>query len=237
MTGNENDFGGFTEKELYVPRKYETYKEEILSHITKKEYELIMTKATEYSKSTKVKSITPNFQIVLLNYEIAKGDHMKLDHIISLILYCDYSKYCTAFSSTFRKISITERMEEVKKRNGLFWFQSKSFREAVECFGVCNVNKYVQDGMDPISGPFYSGLDLVLAIPEFSLRLCSPTSTSVHMEVSLNFSKRTGIIIQLNNNKPPSFFLPIFDVSWISRYPDEDERVFTGLFVLFLVLT
>ena len=83
------------------------------------------------------------------------------------------------------------------------------------------------------SGPFYSGVDVILAIPQFAIRLCSPVSTSAHMEVSMNFAKRDGMIIELNNNKSSdtiSWFkcLPSFDCDWISKYPDEAESVFVG---------
>ena len=46
--GLENDFGGYTSSQLYVPCKYNTYKEEILSHISKKKYDLMKIKADLY---------------------------------------------------------------------------------------------------------------------------------------------------------------------------------------------
>ena len=232
--GCENDFDGFTEKQLYVSPKYNTYKQEILSHLTKEKYDEMMIKAEQYMDTIRVKSIKPNnIGYMLLKYGISKDDRLEMEHIMSIILYTDYSSFCTSFSSTFRKISSMETMENVKRRNSAFWHQSKLFREAVEGFGSLNDDEFLQDGIKTISGPYFSGLDVILTVPEFSLRLSAPTSTSVHIEVSINFAKRTGIIIQLNNpiGHPSSIFLPVFDVSWISRFPDEDERIFTGMFV------
>ena len=191
-------------------------------------------KADAYFSSNKVKTMKAHrWGYGILQYGISQDDYIKMKHIMSLILYCDFTEYCTSFSSTFRKISMTETMEDVKMRNSAYWHQSKSFREAVECFGALSpeATDYMPDDMQPVSGPFFSGLNCVLAIPEFSLRLKSPTSTSVHIEVSLKFASKTGIIIQLNNpgTHMSSTLLPILDVSWLSRYPDEDERVFTGL--------
>lgn len=221
------DYGGYTEQQLYVACKYTTFKNEILEHLDKETYDLVMTKSEQYLNTHQVKSMTPNtlVEMGILNYGISDNDAMKLDHIISVVLYCDYSAYCTKFSSTFRKLFPAESMEEVKVRNSEFWHQSKSFREVVECFGSIRADE------TDAAGPFFTGIDVVLAVPAFAISLCSPTSTSKHMEVSMNFTNGSGMIIQLNN--PDSDFrarlVPLLDVSWISRYPDEDERSFTGL--------
>lgn len=234
LPGNQNDLDGYPEDQLYVKCKYPTYKDEILSHLGINQYNEIMIKAEEYLKTNRVRAMKPSaWAIDLLKYEISKGDPMKLDHIASVILYCDYSAYCTDFSSTFRKVSPTESTQDVKKRNSLFWWQSKLFREVVECYGICNDDEMLDDDREPESGPFFSGLDAVLAVPQFDLRLCAPTSTSKHLSVSLNFAKRSGMILQLNNDQDShavAQLSPFFNVSWISRFPDEDERVFCGLF-------
>ena len=39
------------------------------------------------------------------------------------------------------------------------------------------------------------------------------------------------MIITFNNNSTEGKYLPFFDCSWISRYPDEDERVFVNGFL------
>ena len=208
---------------------------EILSHLSIKNYYLAITKAKELINTIKVKAIRPHkwasfYKVV--QYGIEEDSRVNLDHIICLVLYCDYTEYSRDFSSTFRKLSITESMEDVKKRNGAFAHQSRLFREIIEGFGICGDKQKLhfeyQDAVE--LGPFYTGLDRVLAIPEFSIGLASPTSTSKHIEVSLNFATRQGIIIQLNNPKEVNNanILPYFDASWLSRYPDEDERIFAG---------
>ena len=128
-------------------------------------------------------------------------------------------------------MSSTERMEDVKIRNSSFWHQSKNIREIVEAFGTCGRPDVLEGENEAESGPFFTGLDVVLAVPQFSIRLCSPTSTSKHIEVSLNFSTKHGIIMQLNNpaEDQRSAMVAFFDVSWIGRYPDEDERLFVGM--------
>eukprot|EP01084_Bolivina_argentea_P070683 128526_1 len=67
-------------------------------------------------------------------------------------------------------------------------------------------------------------------MPSFNIRLCSPTSTSCQLTVAVKFSGEDGIVIALNN--PEDFFqykwLTGFNCSWLSRYKEEDERLFFG---------
>eukprot|EP01084_Bolivina_argentea_P062098 113551_1 len=68
-------------------------------------------------------------------------------------------------------------------------------------------------------------------MPEFCIRMCSPTSISRNIGVSMNFATRDGIIIQLNNNgHEVAAAVPLFDCSWISRYVEESEILFCGGF-------
>eukprot|EP01084_Bolivina_argentea_P239628 402719_1 len=76
---------------------------------------------------------------------------------------------------------------------------------------------------------FYTGISLVMTIPEFTMRLCAPTSTSTQIEVAIKFSGHDGMILELQKAHASAVhFLTIFDCSWISQYKEEDERLFCG---------
>ena len=199
---------------MYVKRKFDNYKEETLSHLNIKFYKnQVVTKAEQFIQTNTVKSMTAANLNYRYNYGITAGTPINLNHIISLILYTDFTEYCSKFSGTFRSLSINETMQDVKTRNTAFWFQSKYFREVVEIYGHSTGE----------TGPFFSGVNCVLCIPQFALRLNSPTSTSKHIEVSINFATRDGMIIELSNNGHyRADELSIFDVSWLSRYPDQN---------------
>eukprot|EP01083_Nonionella_stella_P120495 361118_1 len=72
---------------------------------------------------------------IKLEYEVEKGTRLKFHHLLSLLLYTDYSKLCTAFSSSFRALSPYEPISSIKQRNSNYWWMSKSLRETVQLFG------------------------------------------------------------------------------------------------------
>eukprot|EP01084_Bolivina_argentea_P280498 479709_1 len=68
-------------------------------------------------------------------------------------------------------------------------------------------------------------------MPSFNLRLNSPTSASKHIEVAIFFSWGEGTVIELNNSLAVQHkWLRGFNVSWISTYMEESERLFFGGF-------
>ena len=235
--GNQNeetiDLGGRKASELYVPQKYSTYKEEILRHIPMRYYkDYILIKLNQYQNSEKIKQTTSWAAPFWPHYNVRFNEPMTKNHILSVILYCDFDEYQNKFSSTFRKLSYTESFESVKNRNRDFWFQSKYLRETVQLFGLWEYDERCErDPRNPISpscfikGPYFTGLNRVMAIPQFALALHSPTSTTKDIEVSVNFSGRDGLIVEFSRKTGASKEFN-FDCSWLSRYPDENECLF-----------
>ena len=229
LAWNVNDFGGYKICDLYVNKKYNNYKNEILNYINIKIYKkLVYGKALKYLYSKKIRGMKPNMLCTdciwnACHYGINKEESPNINHIQSVIMYCDFSDYCTKFSESFRAIEPFESLLSIKERNSEFFWQSKSLREMVECYGAFGHIKYYN------SGPFYCGLNILMIMPEFSLRLFSPTSTSKNIEVSMNFATTNGSIIQLNNNGHIyATEIPLFDCGWISNYCEESEILLFG---------
>ena len=228
---NNIDHLGYKPCELYVEQKTSSMKEEMLEYeyLSIHQYNTeILPKATVYFNTNYAKKITAkgikqyNNDYVPPYYGIRRDSLLSLSHFISIILYTDYDKLSADFSSTFRKINAFETLQHVKERNAKYWWMSKLLRETVEIFGDCSSTMVGGN----LFGPFYSGLSVVINISNFFLRLSSPTSTSVHLEVAMRFSGADGIILKLNNPKDNNQcrYLRGFDCSMISRYKEEDER-------------
>lgn len=234
---NINDHNGFQVKDLYVMQKHSNFKEEIMAYpnITMKQYLSMMVKARAHLKTANVKKPKAMNDILIpLHYNIDGDTPLSIWNLICLLLYTDYSAHCTAFSASFRALNVFEPMSLTKERNRNYWWMAKTLRETVELYGQC---RYAHDTNGSIFGPFYCGVNRILVLPQFNLRLCAPTSTTVHIEVAYKFATSEGSSIQMNNDRRSTWdFLRCFNVSFLSRFPDEDERcVVTIYFCLFCV--
>ncbi len=226
--GNMNDHSGYDICDLYIHQKYASFKEEVSNYkyITMKQYQdLVVVKAQSYM-SSKIRKQTKPFKArynTKLHYDIDRENTvLGYNNLVCLILYTDWSKLSTDFSSSFRQKSVFEPISDTKRRNSEYWWWSKILRETVEVFGQC---RYEKDSNPGLYGPFYTGMSVVMALPEFNLFLCSPTSTSIQIEVALKFGGADGMTLQFNNTSEGNNDLVRgFDCSWVSRYKEEDER-------------
>ncbi len=223
-----NEHDGYDICDLYVQQRYSTLKEEVSNYkyLNMKQYqELVVIKANSYVNAKITKQTKPfkAIYITKLHYGIDRENTtLGYKNLVCLILYTDFSELSGDFSSSFRKKSVFEPISDTRRRNSKYWWWSKILRETVELFGRCRDEEDTNSGF---SGPFYTGMSVVMALPEFNIFLCSPTSTSMQIEVALKFGGSNGMVIQLNNKSSGKYdTLRGFDVSWVSRYPEEDER-------------
>merc|ERR550525_1422194 len=149
-----------------------------------------------------------------LKFGVPKNYRVTLNHLLALLLYTDSSKFCTALSETFRAIKTGETIEEMNSRNSKYYWTSMYLREMVFCFGDYARNE---------KRPYFTGLSYQLHIPQFKIGLIGPTSTSMAKEIAVNFAGERGMLIILKGG-----YSKCFDASWLSAYPEEEERIFCG---------
>eukprot|EP01083_Nonionella_stella_P229972 813381_1 len=232
---NVNDHGGYAVSELCVPKKYATFKDEILNYtsIGVVQYDGTLIKVKKYMETESIKSIKAfnegsDGSFVMLRYNIRHGDPILPRHLAALFLYTDFTDLCTNFSSTFRAIKQFEPLWSIKTRNSNYWWMSKSLRELVELFGERMELDSEWNYTGLTDGPFYCGLTTVMPFPEFEVRLCGPTSTTYQIEIAVNFAGSEGIIVQLNNTVAYHYNLSGFRCGWLSDFKEEDEVLFMG---------
>ena len=158
-----------------------------------------------------------------MNVEKVKRMGVSLAHIYAIILYCDFTELCTAFSQTFRRLHVFESMESVKKRHSKFAIFSRLLVDLVLEFGTHGNGDDLYDEYE--EGPFFCGLNCILNVGSFAITLRGPCSTSIRPEVALNFAKIDGIILKLDNDTFWGSRQTFFDCSWISCYAEESERL------------
>eukprot|EP01084_Bolivina_argentea_P297762 513035_1 len=239
-----NDHSGYDVCDLYIGKNSaaSSFKEEFFTnykYLNIENYNNVMIKVNLYKNTHKVKS-TKSFKhrCSPQHYDVPTGKILGEENLMSLILYTDFTKESARFSATFRKLDVFETLLSVKHRNSKYWWWAKTLRETVEIFGCSRGNSDDDHGGEDdggksgLFGPYFTGLSVVLNVPSFQIRLCSPTSTSCQITVALKFSGKAGMILQLNNPSIKSdrfrYALRGFNCSWISRYKAEDERLFCG---------
>ena len=266
-TFNINEHGGYDIRDLFVSPKYKTFKQEImeyqhLSGDNMKNYATtIIPKCKQYlNHSAVIKQKRAWIQTgatsnaVMLKYGIATNtDHRKdngkgriiLQHLISLVLYTDYSEHSTAFSATFRPQNAYEPLFLIKQRNQIYYWMSKYLRELVQIFGdggsrpykdnKGDRRKYVlggscnKNGNNAVTHPYFSGLSFEAAFPSFQIRFHGPTSVTDQIAVAVKFAGMNGVVVQLKNDVPAHFeYIRGYDASSISAFAEESETILFG---------
>ena len=130
QAGRRTDFRHDGEVSPY----YNSIKEEILHsgwiHI-KVWYEMI-NKAQMYFQTNKAKHMKTNPRRSHHQWhDIKPESKIRLEHLVAIIAYCDYSNLSTDFSSSFRQKDPFETIQSVIDRNSKYFYFSKLLSEAV----------------------------------------------------------------------------------------------------------
>eukprot|EP01084_Bolivina_argentea_P162355 282566_1 len=171
-SGTENDFDGESVVDLFVKNKFCSLKDEVLNckfiSICQLQNQVI-DKGNRYIQTQKCKQIKCMHGAYdynqydkryedPLNYGIPYGAKLSASHLYALILYCDFTDFCTDFSSTFRKIKWNETTQSVKERNRKYYHISKHLREIIQYYGI--KFSYSENGYE--YGPFYTGMSFCM---------------------------------------------------------------------------
>ena len=78
-------------------------------------------------------------------------------------------------------------MNQSKKGIQKFGIKIKCLRETIECYGTYGYSNLAKQYENLQKGPYFTDVNDVIPISQFSLHLYSPTSTSKDIEVALKF--------------------------------------------------
>eukprot|EP01083_Nonionella_stella_P004798 13991_1 len=161
-------------------------------------------------------------------YGIRSGDRIQIEHVLVLYLYTSNSTLCTKFRESYRSGEYDDNNHHIRSYhiNNFYWM-GRFIYAAIQFFGHKPGNKDV----------FYHGLRRQFLFTEFSTIFEPPTSTTTDAYIAqTKFAGDNGIALtlkpkfkdELNNSK-------YLDVSSISDYAKEKERLFAGMTVLAVV--
>ena len=118
---------------------------------------------------------------------VTETGSMKINDLICLIMYCDYTHLSREFTLSFRKLHQFEILEQTKARNAKYYHWSKGLRHVIQHFGQHNDTNGENGILSRLEGPFYCGMSVILKIPQcqFKIYIKSPISTSVKLPVAV----------------------------------------------------
>ena len=124
---------------------------------------------------------------------------LHLEDLFAIILYCDFTNLCTAFSESYRRDNVFESVESVISRHSQFAHFGKLLRKVVNAFGIDRLRGYDGHGSGE-EGPFFCGINCELNIGSFAITLKGPCSTSTVRTVAINFATEKGMILKIAND-------------------------------------
>ena len=108
-------------------------------------------------------------------YNIPYEKELSLDHVIALLLYCNFTDLSAAFSATFRRSSTYESDILLIERHSNFHNWGKNLREMIEVYGVLCKNI---DGIRK-KDRFYHGINIKMYFRNCYAHICGPMSTTL----------------------------------------------------------
>ncbi len=103
-------------------------------------------------------------------YGISAKDVIGINHVMSVLFYCNFSDHCYEFSASFRRIYWNETDQSLKKRHSEFAQWAKLLRETIECYGISM--KTSAEKM------YYHGLGKEMLFQSTKFHICGPFSTT-----------------------------------------------------------
>eukprot|EP01084_Bolivina_argentea_P198482 339853_1 len=224
------DYGntGYKAMQWYITQKYDNIKQEIVNgnnDLDISQWTTTLNKAEYRLEVQMFKNMKAN-RFWKHAYGIKKGTSISLHHIISVLLYCNYSDLCYKFSMTYRKATKYESNKSVRNRHTNYWNMGKYLRESVEVFGNRRILVGTKFSETDIKY-FYHGISTDMLFNNCHAKIAGPTSTTISEEVSTIFATEAGIVLKLWNDKSLNFF---GDCKNISDYVNENEKLLIGGF-------
>eukprot|EP01084_Bolivina_argentea_P307021 530609_1 len=139
---------------------------------------------------------------------------MEIQHVQSLMIYCNFDELQNEFSKTYREFS--------GMNHNNFYYWGKYLKQSIHRYGTKMVDSDIQS--------VYHGIGETLLFPQITgelgigMKIYCPLSTSSSLLVATNFTNNNGgLIIEFGHASCAAKYFP---VSWLSDYGNESELLF-----------
>eukprot|EP01084_Bolivina_argentea_P268224 455519_1 len=213
----------------YIPKKYHTLKEEI----TQNEYCKIPLATFNHTfNKAKVKIQTVFAKTIICrtdtrehDYKIFEGSPVRIEHLLSMMLYCNFTILQQKCSETYRKINQYETDASLKQRHSNYANWGRLLRELVDAYG------WYTDGSEARMH-LYHGLNTTYEFTSLHAIIKGPFSATRDIQVAKQFCDNKGMVITMVYDVymwiPRSNCQPKMDCQWLSDFAYEKEVFFIG---------
>eukprot|EP01084_Bolivina_argentea_P148613 259784_1 len=218
----------------YIEPKYSNIKSEMLCNdiygITQTEWQCLLCKAAKHHQTKAIKNIYCPRTSSAKYYDMQYGNIISPNHVISMLLYCNYDMLSYKFSETYRKINEKDSGYDIKQRHRNYYWLGRYLRECAECFGM-EVN------YDIWNLKLYHGVNQRFTFESMIANIKLPFSTTISYAVAVTFCANRGMILELNistldwrmyDGEKSCGRLMVCDMRCISDFPNEEEIFCVG---------
>ena len=167
----------------FVHKKYEDIKAEVMNlessvNVTIGNWTLMIGRCRKWMSTQFIRELDSG--IYCVDYDIIEESPVLDRHLQSLLLYTDFTKLSTLFSSGFRRLYDTETDDDIKGRHENFREWASNLVVMVHCFGtrMCDEKEI---------SVMYHGISIEMTFHQTFAVFCSPTSMTDGLCMSLSF--------------------------------------------------
>eukprot|EP01084_Bolivina_argentea_P170993 296261_1 len=231
---------GYKLSDWYIAQKYSSLKEELLQnhicHINETQWNNLCATAYIHSQTSTAKDMACSENKFTQCYGIKRWDRITKQHLISLMVYCNFDFLSHKFSETYRKLSEIESDQKLKTRHSNYYWLGRLLRECVECFTpISCIFSFLPFQSGAI---LYHGINQQFLFKSLNIQINCPFSTTTEYSVAINFCEYKGMILEIQSGFDfhdtynwgfiNSMSAQGFKCWWISDYPNECEVLFIG---------
>eukprot|EP01083_Nonionella_stella_P025404 69947_1 len=208
-------YDAYKDHRNYVQPHYKTLKEELLcNYLTPLQFSTFYQKSlthlkAEFTQKMKIKNIGR-----LNNQAAVRNDEpLRVNHMICMLTYTDFSYLQREFKKTWRKKSDAETDDEINKRHSFIYYWAKYLYEIVFFYGqYMNAKERV-----------FVGFNRKLLFNQVQAGFFGPLSTSKSYTEASGFAGVNGVTFELKRYDDRVRY---FDAFMVSAHPHEKEAFF-----------
>eukprot|EP01084_Bolivina_argentea_P210056 357668_1 len=214
---------------VYVKRKYSSLKQELLSNplviLSKAQFDSELNKAEIHFNSHHCKTLMKIHETQCQSSN-SKPVKLKVHHVLTVMIYCNYDALQYEFSKTYRKTAENEDLQSISDRHRNFFHLGLFLKIIANKFSY-ETSSYTGGNSNTMCfKTLYHGINKLLMFPLESpgfTHINVPLSTSSEWEVSVNFSTVNGISVEISAG---GWMASFFKCDWLSDYGNEKEHLF-----------